>query len=266
MILVIGEFIKDEFIYCSSDRLSPEACCPVIKEIFREKNDGGAANVVSNLKSLGCDKILFVHQDNEIIKTRYVHKSSGQHIARLDKESPCKPLSLESLIQSISSSKCSEPIDMVVISDYCKGFITESLIHDIRKKFSCKIIIDTKKKAGNWIKYVDFIKINKKEFDENFLPYDLGKQVSTLLKKTNLFVTLGERGVYHFNTDSTIKTKEVEANCVSGAGDSYLAGFVAEYLRCANINKSLSFANQVASIAVSKRGVVSVSETELNDS
>ena len=69
MILVIGEKIQDEFIYCSSDRLSPEACCPVMKELFRETNDGGAANVVRNLDSLGSEGIVFVHQENEIITT-----------------------------------------------------------------------------------------------------------------------------------------------------------------------------------------------------
>ena len=30
MILVIGENITDVFVYCSSKRLSPEACCPVL--------------------------------------------------------------------------------------------------------------------------------------------------------------------------------------------------------------------------------------------
>ena len=263
VILVIGESIQDEFIYCSADRLSPEACCPVVKELFRENNEGGAANVVNNLRSLGCKHVVFVHQDNKIIKTRYVHKSSGHHIIRIDEEESCKPLDIDQLVQSVYWNI--EDVQMIVISDYCKGFITEKLISDIKNTFSCQIIIDTKKKAGSWIKDVDFIKINKKEFNENFLPYNIRNELGQLLKKTNLFVTLGEKGVYYFNTDSTIKTKEVEANCVSGAGDSYLAGFVTEYLRCGNINNSLSFANKVASIAVSKRGVVSVSEAEVND-
>jgi D-beta-D-heptose 7-phosphate kinase/D-beta-D-heptose 1-phosphate adenosyltransferase len=263
VILVIGESIQDEFIYCSADRLSPEACCPVVKELFRENNEGGAANVVNNLRSLGCKDVVFVHQDNKIIKTRYVHKSSGHHIIRIDEEKSCKPLDIGQLVQSVDSNI--EDVQMIVISDYCKGLITEQLISDIRNTFTCDVIIDTKKKAGVWIKDVDFIKINKKEFNENFLPYNVSNQIGELLKTTNRFVTLGENGVYHFNTDSTIKTKEREANCVSGAGDSYLAGFVTKYLNCKDINQSLLFANEVASIAVSKRGVVSVSEAEVND-
>lgn len=263
MILVVGEFIQDKFIYCSADRLSPESCCPVAKELFSETNDGGAANVVNNLKSLGRQDVKFIHQDNEIIKTRYVHKNSGHHIVRIDKEEYCKPLNIDTLIEFVGSNV--QELEMIVISDYCKGFITEDLIADIRNSFSCKIIIDTKKKAGSWIQNVDFIKINKKEFKENFLPYNAKNEIGRLLKNTNLFVTLGEKGVYHFNTDSTIKTKEREANCVSGAGDSYLAGFVTKYLSCNDINESLKYANKVASIAVSKRGVVSVSEAEVHD-
>ncbi len=257
MILVIGEKMKDEFIYCSADRLSPEACCPVMKEVFRETNDGGAANVVRNLNSLGVEDVTFVNQENEIVKTRYVHKDSGHHILRLDKEESCKPLTVKKLMRSITSDV--SKIDMIVISDYCKGFITEDFIRDLGKIFSCNIIIDTKKKCGHWVKYVDFIKINKKEFDENFKPYPM----SHLLNSTNLFVTLGEKGVLHFNTDSIIKTQEKEAICVSGAGDSYLAGFVKKYLDCNDIKDSLIYANKVASIAVSKRGVVAVDKKDL---
>ena len=257
MILVIGEKIKDKFVYCSANRLSPEACCPVMKELFTETNDGGAANVVRNLNSLGCKEIIFVHQENEIVKTRYVHKDTGHHILRLDEEEPCKPLTIKNLMNKIPSDI--SKIDMVVISDYCKGFITEDIICDLGKMFSCSIIIDTKKKSGSWIKYVDFIKINKKEFDENFKPY----KISHFLDSTHLFVTLGEKGVFHFNTESIIKTKEKEAICVSGAGDSYLAGFVNKYLDCNDIQKSLHFANKVASVSVSKRGVVAVSKEDL---
>lgn len=257
MILVIGEKIKDEFVYCSSDRLSPEACCPVMKELFRETNDGGAANVVRNLDSLGSEGIIFVHQENEIVKTRYVHKDSGHHILRLDKEDDCKPLTIKSLMGNIPFDI--SKINMVVVSDYCKGFITEDLICQLGKMFSCRIIIDTKKKAGDWVDYVDFIKINEKEFDENFKPYP----VSSLLDSTQLFVTLGAKGVLHFNNNSIIKTQEKEAICVSGAGDSYLAGFVNKYLNCNDIKESLQFANKVASVSVSKRGVVAVNKKDL---
>ena len=260
MILVLGELIKDEFIYCSADRLSPEACCPVMKELFTETNRGGAANVANNLDSLGSEGVIFVHQENDIVKTRYVHKSSGHHILRLDKEEPCKPLTIEKLMQNFPFGI--DEVKMVVISDYCKGFITEDFICEIGKLFPCDIIIDTKKKAGEWISYVNFIKINKKEFEENFEPFPM---ISNLLKTTHLFVTLGEKGVLHFNTNSITKTEEKEAICVSGAGDSYLAGFVHKYLDCNNIDESLEFANKVASVAVSKRGVVAVKKGDIYD-
>lgn len=41
MILVIGENITDIFVYCSSKRLSPEACCPVLIPDNKVLNSGG---------------------------------------------------------------------------------------------------------------------------------------------------------------------------------------------------------------------------------
>ena len=42
---------------------------------------------------------------------------------------------------------------------------------------------------------------------------------------------------------------------VSGAGDTFTASFTVKYLETKNIEKSIIYANQMASIVVSKRGV-----------
>ena len=43
---------------------------------------------------------------------------------------------------------------------------------------------------------------------------------------------------------------------VSGAGDTFTASFTLKYLETRDINESITFANEMASIVVSKRGVV----------
>jgi sugar/nucleoside kinase (ribokinase family) len=42
---------------------------------------------------------------------------------------------------------------------------------------------------------------------------------------------------------------------VSGAGDTFISSFTLKYLETKNIEKSLQFANEMASIVVSQRGV-----------
>ena len=51
-ILVIGDFILDEYIWGSVDRISPEAPVPVVWANKRSYMPGGAANVANNIRSL----------------------------------------------------------------------------------------------------------------------------------------------------------------------------------------------------------------------
>ena len=53
--LVIGDVMLDRFIDGSVSRLSPEAPVPVLEKSRETEMPGGAANVATNLASLGCD-------------------------------------------------------------------------------------------------------------------------------------------------------------------------------------------------------------------
>jgi sugar/nucleoside kinase (ribokinase family) len=43
---------------------------------------------------------------------------------------------------------------------------------------------------------------------------------------------------------------------VSGAGDTFISAFTIQYLKTKDVVESIKFANQMCSIVVSKRGVV----------
>ena len=58
MIVVIGDIIIDEYVYGTSNRLSPEAPVPVVKHQKTERKLGGAGNVYNNIKSLSDDVTL----------------------------------------------------------------------------------------------------------------------------------------------------------------------------------------------------------------
>jgi sugar/nucleoside kinase (ribokinase family) len=55
--------------------------------------------------------------------------------------------------------------------------------------------------------------------------------------------------------DTFYPTHPKETIDVSGAGDTFLAAFVTKYLETQDVNVSITFANEMSAIVVSKRGV-----------
>ena len=53
-VLVAGDFMLDEYLFGRVERISPEAPVPVLSVEGYEHRLGGAANVVANLRSIGC--------------------------------------------------------------------------------------------------------------------------------------------------------------------------------------------------------------------
>ncbi len=69
---------------------------------------------------------------------------------------------------------------------------------------------------------------------------------------------MGSEGCEH--KGKVYPVPEVEVKDVSGAGDTFLAGLVSTYIHTKEIDKSIEFANQCATEAVSQKGVVSLSK------
>ena len=66
-ILVIGDLMLDQYLWCSVERLSPEAPVPIANLESEEFHLGGAGNVANNLLSLGTQVTLCgaIGQDSE---------------------------------------------------------------------------------------------------------------------------------------------------------------------------------------------------------
>ena len=237
-ILVIGDSCIDKFIYCDIERICPEAPVPVLKPKKSKTNPGMASNVVENLKSLGAEVDILTN-DNTIIKTRYVDTRSGQMVMRVDKNDKCTKY--RGVYETVD-------YDAIIISDYCKGFLTEVDIEAFAERATCPVFLDTKKQLGKWCEKIDFIKINEFEHKKNFerlpnYPFILDKMI----------VTIGSKGCKY--REEIYPVPEVSVKDVSGAGDTFLAGLVIEYLKSNNIKKAIEFANKCATKVVQKRGV-----------
>jgi sugar/nucleoside kinase (ribokinase family) len=135
--------------------------------------------------------------------------------------------------------------DLVVISDYDKGFLSESTIEYICNAHPL-VFIDTKKLLGNWAEKAAFIKINDYEYSKS------SPRMTESLKK-KIIRTRGSEGCDFQGINYPVE--RVEVKDTSGAGDSFLAALVVSFLRSGDIVESIKFANYAASKVVRTRGV-----------
>ena len=245
--LIIGDRCKDVFVYGEVARLSPEAPVPVFKPTRKVENGGMAMNVHNNLLSICGPKDFIVghFSTTQNTKTRYVDEKSNHYFIRIDENDFSNRITIERhLIKLIRMSDC------IIFSDYNKGFLEEEDILEIcqYKNQGAVIFIDTKKKLSEDIlTAVDFVKLNKTEYDQNF-PHHLEEKYMH-----KLIVTRGGDGAqYNGNTYETMKLATID---VSGAGDTFMASLALEYTHNKDIVGAIKYANTRASQAVSKRGV-----------
>lgn len=245
-ILVIGDTCRDIFVHCHCSRLCPEAPVPVL-DIMREvQNLGMAGNVYENIKALGYSVELLANNNaHSITKTRYVETKTNHMFIRIDV--PVKPerIDLTNVDFNIYSA--------IVVSDYNKGFLGYEDLKLISNSHPLTFL-DTKKTLGDWAKHFTFIKINRSEYAQS-LPF-ISNEV-----ESKIIVTLGEEGCRY--QDKFFPVKQVEIKNLSGAGDTFLAALTVKYVLTNDINSSLIFANEAATLVVQKVGVGTCPELAL---
>ena len=258
-ILVIGDSCTDVFIYGETVRLSPEAPVPVLNPLTEISNDGMAKNVVNNVESLQSN-VYSITNKNSIRKIRYVDEKSNQLVLRVDEHDYCDRI-LKKDLTRIKNNKLTVmgntlEMDAIIVSDYCKGFLEEDDIQYICEN-NTDVFVDTKKKLGDWIWSTTFIKINSIEYQQNKSFF----KNNSVMDKT--IVTKGNRGCLF--QGKIYPTEDVQVKDISGAGDTFLAGLVVEYVRTKDIIKAISFAQECTKIVVQKHGVSVVTKEEMKD-
>lgn len=238
-VLVVGEYCIDRFIYSDVKRFSPEAPVPVLVPLVTTENKGMSGNVVENLRSLNNElEITHWHQPEIITKTRYVEKKSNHMFLRVDEgEQEITPLKYFDV-------DLVNDVDIVIVSDYDKGFISDDILFEIG--FNSRLsILDSKRKLTIGIaKAYDFVKLNETE----------SKQNSELSLLPNIITTLGARGTKYQDIIYP-SPKPQETIDVSGAGDTFTSAFILKYYETKSVEESIIFANEMSAIVVSKRGV-----------
>jgi bifunctional ADP-heptose synthase (sugar kinase/adenylyltransferase) len=240
-ILVVGDSCIDIFVYGDCYRLNPEAPTAVLSETYRVENPGMAANVLKNIQVLGLDADFLTHTE-KITKLRYVDEKSNYILLRIDNENKVKRIENLFIIDF-------SQYELVVISDYNKGFLLEEDLKYIFKHSNLSFV-DTKKPINRWMKNATFIKINEIEYnnpDNNF-------KIMTKDFKEKLIITFGKLGAT-YNGINFKPISEIMVRDVTGAGDTFLAALACHYYLNKNIEDAIKFANLCAGQVVSKKGI-----------
>ena len=187
---------------------------------------------------------------------------NGQHLLRLDKEDYYNNNTpAQNLINTLTTD------DVVVISDYGKGVIKESLVKDIKDTVK-RIYVDPKQNATAY-HGAYLVKPNMKEYEQWFGLFD--PKVADA-KRINynwqwLIVTDGANGIHVVgeNTYKHIIGDAVELADVSGAGDTVLAIVVYYHEQGSSMIDACEKALKGASRVVQHRGVTVVKKTDIED-
>ena len=243
-ILVIGESCNDLFIYGCCDRLAPAAPVPVFRkephlDKLRVSSGGMAMNVYNNILSLHNEVDIVTNKNwEQVTKKRYVDYRTNYIVLRIDSD--------DHTYGSVDLSGINfDEYEAVVISDYNKGFLSESDIQKISESHPLTFL-DTKKILGPWAENISFIKINNFEFDRT-------REVLPSSYVDKMVVTLGPDGCRYL--DEVFPVPKVEIRDTSGAGDTFIAALVSSYIKNRSIQEAIRFANDCATTVVQQKGI-----------
>ncbi len=300
-ILVIGDLMIDHYLWGDAERISPEAPVQVV-DIARETSVlGGAGNVVNNLISLGAAvNVASVVGDDEIAKeltimlksigaktegliTQNGRKTSKksrviashQQILRYDNESK-ETISAESVEKILKAiEKDLFVIDMIILSDYGKGVVSEPLsqaVIALAKEKGIKVLVDPKGTDYSKYRGAHMLTPNKKEASEaTGVPIvddaSLERALLTLKEQCGLersMITLSEDGIAIYDGEvKRFPTVAQEVFDVTGAGDTVIASIAFALSAGLSIEETARFSNLAAGVVVGKIGSATVTLDEI---
>lgn len=301
-VLVIGDIILDKYIHGSVDRVSPEAPVPVLRPQVEEVRLGGAANVASNVVSLGAKVFLqgvlgkdeYARELKNLMKEKKIKGSyvasklpsisklrllaSQQQLLRIDSEEEFSEEDWTHAKLNFKKYVKSNKPSALIISDYGKGSL-RNIPYLIReaKKNNLYILVDPKGNDFSKYKGANIITPNYSEFsnavggvssEADFTAK--AKKLLFALELEALLVTRGSEGMTLIQKSKTstkrtdFPTQAQEVFDVSGAGDTVIASLATAIGSGFNLSDAVQLANIAAGVVVGKSGTAAPTLSELS--
>jgi D-beta-D-heptose 7-phosphate kinase / D-beta-D-heptose 1-phosphate adenosyltransferase len=302
-VLVLGDVMLDRYVSGSASRLSPEAPIPVLRPSSNRVTLGGAANAALNVATLGgrvalvgvigddaagselgrqlaispgiVPHLVVASGRPTTAKTRFM---VGVHqLMRLDEEitaaidAPTATALLERFAKAL------ETADVVVLSDYAKGVLTDDVLRAAIAQSAAMgrtVIADPKRLDFAAYRGATVLTPNEHEVSRATridaaddreavraaeLALDATGGTAVLVTRSAKGLTLVRRGQPALH----LPTRAREVADVSGAGDTLVAALAVALGAGASLPEASVLANITAGISVAKQGTATVSRDEL---
>ncbi|MBK6590625.1 MAG: D-glycero-beta-D-manno-heptose-7-phosphate kinase [Acidobacteria bacterium] len=302
-VLVIGDVMIDRYWWGTVNRISPEAPVPVVSLDSTTLTAGGAANVAANIAGLGAKPYLIgisgddeaaaflpkIMEDTGIedflffpvkgrfttLKTRIV--AHNQQIARLDQETATDISTdeIEAFLRDIKPLIAET--DVVVLSDYAKGFLTADLVPKLiayANENGKPVLVDPKGKDYSKYAGATILTPNQREAADacglEIHSPDIvtiaGEKLLHDLSLEAILITQGERGMTLFQTGHEPRNLKASARNVynvTGAGDTAIGTMAAALGGGLSFFEAAEIANFAAGLVVEQVGTTPITREML---
>ncbi len=311
-VLVIGDAMLDTYLEGTASRLCREGPVPVVRKTGEYCVPGGAANTAANLRALeavvfflsivgrdtagtrlrsallvqGVDDRWIVEDESANTLHKLRIQADGQYVVRFDEDAQYHSKEIQEQVLA----KLKETFihcDLVVVSDYGYGSISDELIEQLKILHSlhpCPLLVDAKnlyrfRNVGATVVTPNYLEarllveqgriaepsVSKIGIDLSEVEH-VGRRLLTMIDAEHAAITLAGDGVFLMNRQGItqhIPTHPIiQANDV-GAGDSFAAAMALALAAGGSIEESAQIAVDAARIAITKRGTAVVSFQEL---
>jgi rfaE bifunctional protein kinase chain/domain len=308
-VLVIGDMMLDHYIWGDTYRISPEAPVPVVQVTNDTYTAGGAANVALNLVNLGTQSCILGYSANDvagkqlqdilaargaemlplkennsnaptIIKTRVLVRN--QQICRIDRESSKESYGIDHSEGFYASlDKILDTVNAVIISDYAKGVVTQSLVDHIlsysQNAPALLVSIDPKPSSKLNFRGAGLLTPNRSEalqlagvagisYGSEYPLEEICRMIHEVYAPKLLVITLGGDGMTICKDGVILEilpTVAREVFDVSGAGDTVIATLTIALSAGLNPHEAATLANAAAGCVVGHRGTAPIQLSEL---
>ena len=300
--LVVGDVMLDRFIVGRVTRISPEAPVPVVRFQSEHARLGGAANVAENLTALGarvslvgmvgadpaasrlrelltrsgiCPDFLVADSNRPTIEKLRIVTERHQQVARIDYEEDGDATGIveQQIMHAISALLSA--VDVVLVSDYLKGTITESVVHLLleAKRHGTPVVIDPKIPHLAFYRGATLITPNHHEAEiathcRINSDDDARRAAIKFRAQTDcdaVLITRGEHGMWLVSdaAEGPVPAVAREVADVTGAGDTVVATLGLALSTGATLTEAATLANHAAGVVVGKFGPAAVTAEEL---
>lgn len=302
-VLVVGDLMLDQFIWGRVERISPEAPVPVVQVVGESFHLGGAANVVHNIIALGgraaacgvvgddppgkriCLDLRAIGADTTgVFRDRHVPTTQKvrviahqQQVVRFDRErldggkGRAVERARQFLLRNLGTA------DAVVLSDYGKGVIDESLLAALaerRRQCPFCLVVDPKERNFAFYRNATVVTPNREEasraagiaiHDEATL-HRAGQILLERWESEAVLITRGEQGMTLFRRGRPpvhFPTVARHVFDVTGAGDTVVATIALALAAGADLETAAVLANHAAGVVVGEVGTATVDRGRL---